>query len=149
MRGARQRDPNSYKKTRVPCTSHSGKQHRAPLGTWAVDGIGSGSTSSRTETIGGATIFSGAGNALAASDCGVARGEGDENLPIFATQKPLSSANSAHMRQSGPESGPDLQVKQLKTFKVFPFRSAAANRRCLQTFPPSARRAGYEVIVST
>jgi len=45
---------------------------------------------------------------------------------------PLSS-ELAHIRKSVPESGPGLQVKQLKTFrlnkpvKLFPFRSAAAS----------------------
>jgi len=45
-----------------------------------VGGIGSGSTSSRTESMGGEPISSGAGKALAARDCGVARCS-DENLP--------------------------------------------------------------------
>jgi len=37
-------------------------------------------------------------------------------------------ANVAHARQSGPESGPGFQAKQIKPFMVFPFRSAAGLR---------------------
>ena len=33
--------------------------------------------------------------------------------------------NVAHIRQSGPESGPGFQAEQLESFKLFSFRSAA------------------------
>jgi hypothetical protein len=44
----------------------------------------------------------------------------------FGVQGVRCRANSAHIRQSGPESGPGFQVKQLKTLKLFPFRSLRA-----------------------
>jgi len=37
-------------------------------------------------------------------------------------------ANSAHIRQTGPECGPGLHVKVIKTFKFFPLRSEPENR---------------------
>ena len=47
---------------------------------------------------------------------------GPEPIPFGADRY---RANWNTIRQPGPESGPGVQVKQLKTFEVFPFRSAA------------------------
>ena len=39
----------------------------------------------------------------------------------------LSRANSAHLRQSGPETGPGFQVKHVKTFQVVPLSCGGAH----------------------
>ena len=52
--------------------------------------------------------------------------EGERNLQTPPTHSILRCrANSAHIRQSGPDSGLGFQVKGRETFKVFPLRSEA------------------------